>query len=130
MDFLNKYISIPYKEKGRDFDGVDCYGLNYLIYKNEIDLLIPSYADDYQSAEDGRELGLLINKEKVKWIKVDIPEIFDGVLIRMKGHPMHCGMYIGDGLFIHCLKGSGVTIEKIDSITWKNRILGFYRYDR
>lgn len=130
MYFLNKYISIPFKEKGRDFDGVDCYGLNYLIYKIEIGLLIPSYSDDYQSTEDAEELCTLINKEKIKWTEVSTPLIFDSILIRMKGQPMHCGVYIGDGLFIHCLKGSGVTIEKIDSITWKNRILGFYRYGK
>jgi cell wall-associated NlpC family hydrolase len=66
----------------------------------------------------------------VKWLGVKTPQKFDAILIRLKGQPMHCGVYLDNDLFIHCLKGSNVTIESINSAMWKNRILGYYRYEK
>lgn len=130
MDFLNKYISIPYKDHGLDFQGVNCWGLLYLIYLTERGITVPTYVEDYASSEDEIELGQLINQEKVKWLEVKTPQKFDAILIRLKGQPMHCGVYLDNDLFIHCLKGSNVTIESINSVMWKNRILGYYRYEK
>ena len=102
----------------------------YLIYLHDLGITLPTYVEGYESIEDSEIIGTLVVKERVKWIKVDNPEKFDVVSIRMKGFPMHCAVYIGEGKFIHCLKGVNVSIEKINSASWKNRIEGFYRYGK
>ena len=130
MESLIKYITIPYKSHGREFDGIDCWGLVYLIYLHELGISLPTYSEDYESIADSEVIGALIGREKVKWAKIDVPQKFDTVLIRMKGFPMHCGIYIGDGKFMHCLKGVNTTVEKIEASSWKSRIVGFYRYEK
>ena len=44
MNF-EKYINLPYKHKGRDFSGIDCWGLVYLVYKEEKNILIPNFTE-------------------------------------------------------------------------------------
>ena len=130
MEFLNKYITVPYKSHGRGFDGIDCWGLVYLIYLHDLGITLPTYVEDYESIEDSEAVGTLVDKESEKWTKVDKPEKFDVIIIRMKGFPMHCAVYVGEGKFIHCLKGVNVSMEKLRSVSWKNRIEGFYRYEK
>ena len=129
---VSRYIDIPFVEKGRDMSGCDCWGLFYLVYRDLLDIELPLYLDTYQNTEDEKVLGAVIKGEIVKWTRVSVKNlrVGDGVSIRLKGQPMHVGVYIGNGKFIHCLAGSGTVIEKVNSITWRNRIVGYYRYER
>ena len=130
MESLIKYITIPYKDHGRGFDGIDCWGLVYLIYLHELGISLPTYSEDYQTVAESKRIGALVVKERKNWSKVNVLEKFDVVVIRMRGFPMHCGIYIGDGKFMHCLKGVNTTVEKIEASSWKSRIEGFYRYEK
>lgn len=130
MKSLIKYTTIPYKDHGREFDGVDCWGLVYLIYLHELGISLPTYSEQYESVAEAKRIGTLVAKERLNWPKTDVPEKFDVIIIRMKGFPMHCGVYIGEGKFMHCLKGVNVSVEKIESASWKSRIEGFYRYEK
>ncbi len=125
---VEKYIDVPFVEKGRRMSGCDCWGLVYLIYRDLLKIELPLYLAYYQNTADEKTLGLLIDHEKLAWEEVLFSSPGDVVVLRLKGQPMHVGVYIGNGRFIHCLEGSGTVIEKIKSITWRNRIVGYYRY--
>lgn len=127
---FEKYQKIPFIEKGRNFDGCDCWGLLYLIYKDFLKIELPTYANEYENTSDEKVLGKIVNENKVTWNEIISPSIFDAVLFRIKGQPMHVGVFIGDGKFIHCLHNVGVSIEKLKSIMWRNRIIGYYHYER
>ena len=62
MNFSD-YTEICFKEKGRDRDGVDCWGLVYLIYKECMGIDLPTYSGEYSSSEDAEELSRLIQGE-------------------------------------------------------------------
>lgn len=126
IDIRNFYI--PFKEKGRDYNGVDCWGIAYLIYRDILGIELPTYTEQYRNTMDRKEIANLWGTTDYEgWEKVNIPEPYDLVQIRMLGVPMHVGIYIGNNKFLHCLENIGTTIGRINSSEWRDRIVGYYR---
>lgn len=125
---MRKYLGIPYKDMGRTVEGLDCWGLCVLLAKNEFNYDLPALDRQYTSATDGRSVADLVAINKLNgWEKVEVYEKGDIIVFNVAGFACHVGTYIGEGLFIHILHGSNVTIESLDSITWKKRLNGVYR---
>lgn len=122
----NEYVGIPYKLSGRDRDGLDCWGLVRLIHKEQFGNDLPSFSDHDHSHEKIREI---MAEQRENWVSTDTPKIGDVILFRVLGSPSHVGLYIGDQSFIHAKQGINSAIERYDSVYWRNRIVGFYRYD-
>jgi cell wall-associated NlpC family hydrolase len=127
---LIDYIGIPYVSKGRSFKGCDCWGLVYLYYKHEYNIELPTYTSWYIDVENLSVLDYTVNTNKNKdYILVDKPQVGDIVLFRIKGYVVHCGVYIGNGEFLHNFFGTNSCIERLDSVKWNKRVEGFYRYE-
>lgn len=128
---VNKYIYIPFKEKGRDEWGCDCWGLVRYIYQKERGIELPSYLEDYQTTSDSESIsGKISNEKKLHWqdIKHGKEQVFDVVLLRMLGLPMHVGLVTQKGYMLHTSRESGTCHVKYNNIQWEKRVLGFYRY--
>lgn len=124
------YIGLPYKELGRDREGVDCYGVPYLVLRDEFGEQIPSYATDYSDSFDKEEVAALVSGEIIsRWVMQKTPEIGDVILFRIFGRPCHVGVVVGDGYFIHAWnQATGVILENYMSALWSRRVIGFYKY--
>lgn len=134
-EFVAKAIVVPFKDKGRDYSGWDCYGLMRCFLKDVHDIEIPSFVDDYENAgltKDSRDhLEFVITERKKilpKWVAVEKPRAGDGVLFLVGGRPIHMGLMVDENNFLHTEFKINTVIESIKSITWKKRIEGFYRY--
>ena len=125
---FNKYIGIPYKDKGRDFNGCDCWGIVQLVYKHELNILLPSYIEDYASIEELKEIELLIKDQLINWQQVDKPITFDIIIMNIIGSPVHTDVIINNTYMIHTLPGHDSVCDKYYDPRWKKRIQGFYRY--
>ena len=128
---LRSYIGIPFKDKGRDRSGLDCWGLLRLIYRDQLKIALPSYTFAYDKTDPGCGVGHLIEKNiSHEWVPVPAGEEKpgDGILLRIQGEPMHVAVVVGRGEMIHVMKGLDVTVEKYRSNTWKHRVMGFYRH--
>jgi hypothetical protein len=123
----NDYISLKYLKKGRDKDGIDCWGLVKLIYKEQYNIDLPSFSDEYE-AEQQTKIEQLIALGKEGWEKVDTPTIGDVALLRVNGLFMHVGVVVSPNQFIHVSEHTDTTIERFDTGIWKHRVEGFYRY--
>ena len=123
----NKYIGIPFQEKGRDFSGLDCWGLVRLIYDQEFDIKLPSFAEQYNDTNDSEHLQDLIAQYKEGWEPCEAQE-GHLVLFRLLGAESHVGICIDETRFIHVRENQSVVIENLDSPMWKNRIVGFFKY--
>lgn len=115
-------VGIPYKEKGRDKDGVDCLGLNLMVSRM-LGYEVPDWLYKDESANRDKE-AVRLGKEGLRAVRLDAP--VEGCYIEFSCiDRFHTGVYIGDGKFIHASKADGmVVIERLDR--WSKRIRGYY----
>jgi len=123
----NKYVGIPYKEKGRDLNGVDCWGLVRLVYDEQFNIKLPSFTTEYHQ-EDTLRIQELFSQYKEGWVQVDEPSEGTAVLFRVFGMESHIGIAISSTHFLHAREGYESAIESFNSPQWRNRILGYYKY--
>lgn len=126
MNF-EKYIGIPFQEKGRDTSGVDCWGLVRLIYKQEYSINLPSFSEDYELSDDVR-IGELFAQYQEGWETLSSPEPGCAVLFRMFGTESHIGVVVEGHKFIHVREGRDSVIESLESPKWSKRIVGYFKY--
>jgi len=118
----NKYLNIPFKAGGRDLTGLDCWGLTRLIYKEEFNIELPSFAGEYD-VDDPKLLHEIIAQHKEGWEKLLSPEPGCVVLFRMFGTESHIGVVVNDTQFLHTREKYTSAVENLQGIEWKNRIV-------
>lgn len=109
---MEEYIGIPYRPNGRDRNGIDCYGLVYLIEKEVFGNQLPILNGMY----DGGNATELIEVEQplIAGEQVMSPKDGDVVLFFHQNKPMHVGVYWQNGV-IHAHEQRGVIYEKMSS---------------
>jgi probable lipoprotein NlpC len=131
----SKYINIPFKDLGRDFSGVDCYGLIALIFKEEKGLVIPDYTEllygkDRTEIKEKRDN--ILESMGIFWVKAEGKlKPFDALIFNRGCNSKvssHVGLYIGNNKFIHVLENFPSYIEKLDNSVWKSRLYGAMRW--
>ena len=126
-----KYLTIPIKQGGRSWEGVDCWGLAVVLYKEELGIELPSM--DHVDWNSGAKVCNAMAEESSRdWIEVERNERrkFDVVSLRIRTTPWHVGILIDDKRFIHAdaNPGRGVVVERLDGMHWKSRIVGYFRH--
>ena len=107
---LSDLIGIPYKENGRDLNGVDCYGLAimaiYILSKRK--LIDVAYDNHNEQLSD--EFAPLLNIKHVDFIRA-------GSLLEMRiKNELHIAVAINQKEMIHATTNHGVKISLIGSI--------------
>ena len=126
---MKSYIGIPYLNRGRDREGVDCWGLVQLWYQEQLAVAVPDYLWAYTSAEDHGSVAGAINEHKVQWLKVEgEPQYGDVLVFNIMGHPIHVGIMLEGGDFLHAFKGTQSCRERLSSLSWSRRLLEVYRW--
>ena len=125
---ISKYLGLNYASKGRAFSGVDCWGLVYLFYRQELGYEVPDYSTDYEDAKHRKSVSEVIKNNIANWQKVEAPEYGDMLLFNILGLPLHTAVYIGGNDFLHAFQNTNSCIERLDSITWSRRLVGAYRW--
>ena len=129
MKDLSKYIGIPFKSRGRDELGIDCYGLTRMVLRNEFGKELPDFY--YPDALDKKTINNLININRplLAGKKVKDPGPGDVAIIRYRGKPCHIGVYVGENKILHIKQGTDSILERANSVHLKARIEGYYRID-
>lgn len=129
---FDRFVGIPYLDRGRDRAGLDCWGLLHLVFREQMGLDLPSYADRYITGADRVALARLIAGELDDWLPIAPGEErpLDGVLMREGAFPRHIGIVTRPGLLLHVEQGASSRIERYRHGILANRVVGFYRYRR
>jgi cell wall-associated NlpC family hydrolase len=130
------YIGLPYADKGRDRDGVDCWGLVRVVLAEVAQQTLPDYSDTYESASAQASVAAAVAEGLQKgWTPVAQPRALDLLILRVAGRAWHCAVMVNETMFLHVPPPSrngvqqGACIERLDSPQWARRIDGFYRHD-
>lgn len=132
-EWVAEYIGIPHLPAGTTKDGLDCWGLLRLAYNAHSGRVLPPYSGPAWRSrrEPYKPIGEAATgySEQFQPVPPGEERLFDGILLRMQGVPIHCGMVVSPGWMLHVQQGADATVERYrPSLTWENRIVGFYRH--
>lgn len=129
--FVERAIGVPFLDHGRNWDGWDCWGLVRTYYDEVLKINLPSHDAGYvtagDNAQDREVIQDMIDSARPMW-KPSSPEAGDVLLMRISGRPVHVGVIVDSGRFLHTEKRIGTVIERMASPMWARRIEGVYRY--
>lgn len=126
-----QYLNLPFLERGRSRQGIDCYGLVRLVYQEQRGIELPTYTESYATTQDRDEIAALCRGEVARqWQEIPTKEaqLFDGVIFRIMGQASHFGMVLEAPYFLHAMREIWSTIERWDSLLWQKRFVTVVRY--
>lgn len=128
--WTDSYIGIPFLPDGRDRDGLDCYGLVCLVYRDRLGVDLPGIRGIYSQNTIGclKRVARAMAEEKLKWRKVDVPALYDVVMLRTGEYAWHVGLVIDKRRMLHVMEGADTMIDEYTGLEWRDRIEGFYRH--
>lgn len=131
---IAEFIGLPYADKGRSREGVDCWGLCRLVLAEQ-GIAVPDYAETYTAACDRASASLAVEAGLADgWQRVDTPRPYDLVILNVALRPWHCGVMVSPDRFLHVPppgrdgRQSLSCVERIDAPQWSRRIEGYYRH--
>ena len=101
-----KYLGIPYLWGGTTPAGFDCSGFTYYVFKNKAGITLP------RNSAVQSKYGTYVSKSNLK--AGDLVFFLDYETMDGIGH---CGIYIGNGEFIHASSGSGYCVKISNLLT-------------
>ena len=130
LESVSEFIGIPFRHRGRDMDGCDCWGLVRLVYRRLYGIELADFADRYENALDAPAIAGLVGEESrsQEWAAVETPQPGDVVLLRIAGAPVHVGVMVEQDRMLHVLEGIDAAIERLDSPLWQPRVAGYFRH--
>jgi len=126
----NTYIGTPFKAHGETLEGLDCWGLCRLVYKDLFKISLPNFKEAYKLVSERKNINDIIDSQVGKWIKIERDELRPGdlVMLSIGGKKCHIGIYINYDRMLHADEKAGVVVESFNAKRWSNRVSGFYRH--
>lgn len=119
------YIGIPFKARGRDRTGCDCWGLVRLVLCEQYGHNLPSFDDEYAALDVKGDEALIKTHLPDLLRLVRSPSCGDIALMRIRGALSHVGLYLGDGFILHTDHGIDSSLGRVAQLL--PRIEGYYR---
>lgn len=119
---VSAFVGRPYRAPN------GCWQLVRQVYAELLGIELPGF--EAESAAVGRDgWAALIEQHRHTWQPVEAPVPGDVVLFRVLGAACHVGVVVAPPLFLHALApGTTARVESWRSLTWKPRLVGFYRH--
>ena len=129
---ITEYIDIPFLDNGKDRNGLDCWRLVVMFYREKLGIDLPDFSGIYVDGTLAslKKVTRIIRENKKKWQQVKKPQPYDVILIRTGSMVYHAGIVVGRRTMLHIMEGVNSTVEEFTGLMWKDKVEGFYRYRR
>jgi len=130
MNWSDRYVGLPAAKLGRDRQGVDCWGLLRLVYREELQIDLPSYAGDYTDPAERDEVSRLINAAEARgsWQPAHVIRRFDALVFGAGQYRTHIGVAVDRRRMLHVQGRDAAKIERFDQGRWQHRFKGAFRH--
>jgi hypothetical protein len=126
---IENFIGVPFLDKGRTFNGCDCYGLVKLYYKEILNIEIP---ETIITADKPRRIFANYLKEISENWKPCEPKANAVIAMSVNSEfpnlVTHFAVMIDDKRFIDTRENMSSYLTNIDDERIKNQIKGFYQW--
>lgn len=117
--WCREWIGIPFRDRGRSRDGVDCWGLVRLVHADRLGVYLPLLPDGYAALGDPDGTTQVFKSERARqgaWQVTPQPRLLD-VAVFCSGGVWHVGMHIARGQIMHAWSPAGsVCIQPLDQM--------------
>ena len=136
--WVGEYVGIPFKVRGREANGCDCWGLVRLVLRERYEIDAPSLSDQYETISDRQQISQILNGEASGWQKIMMDDARPGDVITMyRVDPQtrtrvecHVGVVIAPGWMLHIERDVNSSREEYTGRRHMNQIANFYRWGR
>lgn len=136
MSRFDNYLAVPFRHRGRDLSGADCFGLYALVLAQEASVAVADIDAGYEDGPYKTAAAVANALARGEWVKVDVPQTFDAAVmcayytqggIVRRCADMHVGCMIDDRRLLHTEDHTGPRIVAIDDPPITRRIRFFAR---
>jgi lipoprotein Spr len=128
---LDRFVGLPFLDRGRDGNGCDCWGLVRLIYRDLLSIELPSGLESYAGAGDRAAIAQAINAGLGDWRPVPPGEeaALDVALLSRAGARCHVGVVTQPGWVLHTRQGGESVQEPLRRLERQGYSLeGYWRH--
>lgn len=127
---MTPYVGLKHKPGGRDKNGVDCWGLVYLVYRERFNITLPRLPG-VAGHSIIRVAGVIREQMEEDW--EEIPKPFDGCVVGMSQnaaiHHVGIAIFATGTKIVHTMEGFQVIAEPRQTLRWKGfKTIKFYRH--
>lgn len=131
MSWANRYVGIPFVDRGRDMTGLDCWGLVRIVMREQAGIELPLLAA--VPADDPRAISAAIVAEtNSEWSEIDEPQELDVAVlwsvVGVRRLELHVGIVAGRRLLLHTEINTGSVCVPFSHPTVRDRISKVYRH--
>ena len=121
---FNDLLGKQFKHAARGPEAYDCYGLCMELYRR-LERQLP----DFGSAVMPSVISRMVDQHKPQFTELLAPEPWCLVIFMIRPpYVSHIGVVLEDtSRFIHIMRNTSVSIERLDAQEWKRRIAGYLK---
>lgn len=131
-EWVDRFTSIPFKDSDEPLrSGTSCWGLVRLVYRELLNIEIPSLSAQYSGAFDIKAIHRIVQEQmETNWPEVqrDSVKALDLIVLRFKGTNSHIGIVLDKRFFLHLHEGEWSHQDNYVQKGWSKQVVGFHRY--